>query len=159
MGSAILPNEFKTVHELGSFGKSSNGTYRSQNGNDDLAMTCVSTSAFFESPNFWELVNDELDRLPKEYLVEAYLKFLDEAYLGHDSGFNHDVLRSLNQTAELKKPGATKRFDENSIEVIANCPIEFKLRNRKFGPYFNEKVSIPSYAAIYMICKKLATIY
>lgn len=112
----ILPNEFKTVHELGSFGKSSNGTYRSQNGNDDLAMTCVSTSAFFESPNFWELVNDELDRLPKEYLQEAYSKFLGEAYVGHDSGYNHEVLRSLNTTPELKKPGATKRFDDNAVE-------------------------------------------
>jgi len=49
-------------------------------------------------------------------------------------------------------------LDENSVEVTANCPIEFKLKNRKFGPYFNEKVSIPTYAAVYMICKKLATI-
>jgi DNA primase small subunit len=47
---------------------------------------------------------------------------------------------------------------ENSIEIMANCPIEFRLKNRKFGPYFNEKVSIPTYAAVYMICKKLATI-
>lgn len=112
----ILPNEFKTVHELGSFGKSGNGTYRSQNGNDDLAMTCVSTAAFFESPNFWELVNDELDRLPKDYLEKAYSQFLGEAYLGHDSGYNHETLRELNRTPEIKKPGATKRFDENSVE-------------------------------------------
>ena len=47
---------------------------------------------------------------------------------------------------------------ENSVDIMANCPIEFKLKNRKFGPYFNEKVSIPTYAAVYMICKKLATI-
>ena len=47
---------------------------------------------------------------------------------------------------------------ENSVDIMANCPIEFNLKNRKFGPYFNEKVSIPTYAAVYMICKKLATI-
>jgi hypothetical protein len=112
----ILPNEFKTVHELGSFGKAGNGTYRSQNGNDDLAMTCVSTAAFFESPNFWEIVNDELDRLESEYLQKVYAQFLGEAYVGHDSGFNHDTLRDLNRTPEIKRPGATKRFDENSVD-------------------------------------------
>ncbi len=48
-------------------------------------------------------------------------------------------------------------LDDNLVEVMANCPIEFKLKNRKFGPYFNEKVSIPTYAAVYLICKKLAT--
>ena len=48
-------------------------------------------------------------------------------------------------------------LNENFVQVLANCPIEFNLKNTKFGPYFNEKVSIPTYAAAYMICKKLAT--
>jgi len=48
-------------------------------------------------------------------------------------------------------------LSENTVDVTANCPIEFKLKNRKFGPYFNEKISIPTYVAVYMICKKLAT--
>ncbi len=46
----------------------------------------------------------------------------------------------------------------DTIEIFANCPIEFKLKNKKFGPYINEKVSVPTFAAVYMICKKLATI-
>jgi hypothetical protein len=111
----ILPNEFKTVHELGSFGKMNNGTYRSQNGNDDLAMTCVATSAFFESPNFWELVNEELDRLPKEYLKEVYAKYLGTEYAGTASQYDYDSLRSLNTTPEVTKPGATRRVDESYI--------------------------------------------
>ncbi len=49
-------------------------------------------------------------------------------------------------------------LNDNSVEVVANCPIEFKLKNKKFGPYINEKVTIPTYAAVYMICKKLATL-
>jgi DNA primase small subunit len=47
---------------------------------------------------------------------------------------------------------------EDSIEVFANCPFEFKLKNRKFGPYLNEKVTIPRFAAVYLICKKLASL-
>jgi DNA primase small subunit len=47
-------------------------------------------------------------------------------------------------------------LNDDSIEVIANCPIQFSLKNKKFGPYNNEKVTIPTFAAVYMICKKLA---
>ncbi|MDH3501255.1 MAG: DNA primase [Nitrosopumilus sp.] len=49
-------------------------------------------------------------------------------------------------------------LNEDTIEIIADCPIEFKLKNKKFGPYDNEKVTVPTYAAAYMICKKLASI-
>jgi len=49
-------------------------------------------------------------------------------------------------------------LSDDTVEVIANCPIEFKLKNKKFGPFLNEKVTVPTYAAVYMICKKLARI-
>ena len=49
-------------------------------------------------------------------------------------------------------------LDEKPIDVIANCPLQFKLKNKKFGPYTNEKISIPSYAAAYMICKNIANV-
>ena len=44
-------------------------------------------------------------------------------------------------------------LSDDSVEVFANCPIEFKLKNKKFGPYTNEKVTVPTFAAVYMICK------
>jgi len=49
-------------------------------------------------------------------------------------------------------------LSNDTVEVIANSPLEFKLKNKKFGPYNNEKVTIPTFAAVYMICKKLARI-
>ena len=49
-------------------------------------------------------------------------------------------------------------LSDATVEILANCPIEFKLKNKKFGPYNDEKVSIPTFAAVYMICKKLARI-
>jgi len=49
-------------------------------------------------------------------------------------------------------------LNENTVEITANCPIEFKLKNKKFGPYDNETATVPTYAAAYMICKNLATI-
>ena len=49
-------------------------------------------------------------------------------------------------------------LSDDTVEVLANCPIELKLKNKKFGPYNNEKVTVPTFAAVYMICKKLARI-
>lgn len=49
-------------------------------------------------------------------------------------------------------------LDDTLTEITANCPIKFRLRNKNFGPYLNEKVSVPKYAAVYMICKGFATV-
>lgn len=48
-------------------------------------------------------------------------------------------------------------IDDKPTEVMANCPSSFELKNKKYGPYQNDKVTIPKSAAIYMICKGLAT--
>ena len=50
-------------------------------------------------------------------------------------------------------------LSEQTIEVDASCPIMFRLNNRKFGPYQDDTVTVPAYAAAYMICKKLAKIH
>ena len=47
-------------------------------------------------------------------------------------------------------------IDDEKTNVLASCPTQFTLKNRKFGPYKNEKVTIPKYAASYLICKGLA---
>jgi hypothetical protein len=111
----ILTNEFKTIHELGSFGKSSNGSYRSQSGNDDLAVTCVNTSAFFESPNFWELANELLDTLPPEYIKEVHEKILDQAYLQLEQKFDYGELRDLNSTPAVGTPNLKNITDPEGI--------------------------------------------
>jgi DNA primase small subunit len=49
-------------------------------------------------------------------------------------------------------------LSDDTVEVIANCPIQFVLKSKKFGPYLNEKITLPTFAAVYMICKKLARI-
>jgi len=49
-------------------------------------------------------------------------------------------------------------IDDKPVEVLANCPNSFTLKNKKFGPYENEKVSVPKYAAVYMICKNIANL-
>lgn len=47
-------------------------------------------------------------------------------------------------------------LDDDAVDVLANCPLQFRLKNKKFGPFKNERVSLPTFAAIYLICKGLA---
>ena len=127
----IIPNEFRTVYELGSFGRSSNGTYRSQSGNDDLAMTCVNTAAFFESPNFWELVNDMVDTLPKEHIQKLRQEYLDEVYTQKGTSFNYTELKELNDTPSLLVQPKQAKFNVDSIPQYAGILEEFYGKNNR----------------------------
>jgi len=56
-------------------------------------------------------------------------------------------------------PGLDACFiDDQPVTILADCSVSFKLKNKKFGPYHKEQVSVPKYAAVYMICKGCATI-
>lgn len=47
-------------------------------------------------------------------------------------------------------------LDDDPVEVHADCPAGFVLKGTEFGPYASQKVTVPRYAAAYMICKGLA---
>jgi len=49
-------------------------------------------------------------------------------------------------------------IEDKPVEILANFPIKFSLINTIFGPYMNEKTSVPKYAAAYMVCKGIASI-
>ena len=49
-------------------------------------------------------------------------------------------------------------FNDEEITLRANCPISFTLKNKNFGPYSNEITTVPRFAAIYMICKGVASL-
>jgi len=44
---------------------------------------------------------------------------------------------------------------DDTVQIIADCPLQIRLKNKKFGPYKNEVVSLPKYVAVYMLCKGL----
>ena len=44
---------------------------------------------------------------------------------------------------------------DDEVQIICNCPLQITLKNKKYGPYKNETVALPKYAAVYMICKDL----
>ena len=62
----IMLTEERTVVELASFGINSSGSYSSQIGNDDVAMTCVNLVSFFDSMDFYDMVEDSYDEIDEK---------------------------------------------------------------------------------------------
>ncbi|MEM4133809.1 MAG: DNA primase catalytic subunit PriS [Candidatus Micrarchaeia archaeon] len=49
-------------------------------------------------------------------------------------------------------------FSEDPMKIYVHSCKEFILKNQTFGPYNNQVVELPEYAAIYLICKKVAVL-
>jgi hypothetical protein len=73
----ILVNDKKwTIPELFTFGLNNRGTYSSQTGHDDVAMTLVNLPGLFDGYDFNQMVGDVFDELDNEYkqLITAKLE-------------------------------------------------------------------------------------
>jgi hypothetical protein len=64
----ILINDKRwTVPELFTFGLNSRGTYSSQTGNDDVAMSLVNLPSSFHNGDFYQLVGELFDDMENDY--------------------------------------------------------------------------------------------
>jgi len=63
----IIPTEKVTFNELMSFGLDKKGSYSSQIGHDDSAMTIVNLVPFFTSDQYYEIVENLYDTLDQRY--------------------------------------------------------------------------------------------
>lgn len=79
MEKRIVMNEQFTFDEMNDFGVNSKGTYSSQSGHDDIAMTCVNLVPFITSGTFFDMVEELYDELSDEYkdLVQSRLSEVD----------------------------------------------------------------------------------
>lgn len=93
----IIPNEKNTFNELTSFGINKKGSYSSQIGHDDIAMTIVNMSSFFSSTQYFEMVEDIYDTLEDKYKKAIAEKLKAGDVGGNDDGFDTDFLKSLMQ--------------------------------------------------------------
>lgn len=81
----IVSDKKWTIPELFSFGMNGRGTYSSQSGHDDVAMTLVNIPALFESSDFNYLVEDFYDEISPEYKKLIDLK-IDGPSSGQEKG-------------------------------------------------------------------------
>jgi hypothetical protein len=89
-GNRIILNEKAwTIPELFSFGLTGKGTYASQSGHDDVAMTVVNLSALFDGNAFFDLISEIYDELDDGYkeLIESKLDDTDQEGGTKEGGF------------------------------------------------------------------------
>ena len=126
----IIPNEYVTVSEIMSFGKSKNGTYRSQNGNDDLAMTSIICSVFFNSPQFLDLATETYDNALPEYKKEVEEKIFKIFRSNtQKSMYDFDQLRKLNTPANGSS--GNSKINENVFDLESLEQMK-KIKNKFF---------------------------
>jgi hypothetical protein len=79
--SKIIPCSKNGIHELANFGISPNGSFSSQIGKDDEAMTLVNINCVFDTGDFQETVSDLYDIIPEKFrkLMEERLSENTEA--------------------------------------------------------------------------------
>ena len=89
-----------TYSELANFGTNEKGTvYRCQSGHDDLAITCIHASIFFNSfryndvcfEKFYEITDKEYLRVLNDEIIEY-----NRARLGNDGSIDSDIISMLN---------------------------------------------------------------
>jgi hypothetical protein len=74
-GYKIIPSNKNGIHELANFGINPNGSFSSQIGKDDEAMTLVNLNCVFDNGYFQETVMDLYDIIPEKFrkLIEERL--------------------------------------------------------------------------------------
>lgn len=104
---------------------------------------------------------------------DGLAKILPELKLGVrvDPNVTVDIHRIFRLAGTLNGKSAMPKtrcdihsFDMNKVPLIsgddttvrATCPVSFELGDQTFGPFKNEYVTVPAYAAAYMICKGMA---
>lgn len=75
----IIPNESETIAEFGSFGKVKK-SWKGIAKHDDVAMTVLNLSRFYEEQEYADWLFDFLDVLPNSEAKELAMKILEEPY-------------------------------------------------------------------------------
>lgn len=81
----ILVNEKKwTIPELFTFGLNNSGTYSSQSGHDDVAMTLVNLPGLFDGYDFNQMVGEVFDELEESSYKDMIIKKLESGFGSDD---------------------------------------------------------------------------
>lgn len=83
----VVLTEEKSYEEMSAFGINSKGTYSSQSGNDDIAMTTVYAAPFISSDDFAFVIEEIVDKSPESFRNEMY-KVLESEKNSESSNFS-----------------------------------------------------------------------
>jgi hypothetical protein len=105
----IIPNEKETLAEFGSFGKVKN-TYKGIAKHDDIAMSTLNLSRFYEEPEYSDWLYDFLDQMPscdtKTYMQQIIQEPSDSKEEMDDNAFKayyENPEKKVSEQEEIRK--------------------------------------------------------
>ena len=154
MSPTKTPADFPDMDELGWHGKFAKHAIKSKSARSKvLKKMFVDGQTAFQ--NALALAANDLGvRIDPNVTVDIHRIFRLPGSINSKSGL---VKMPCDDPVQFNPYKSASVLSDELVEVSADCPMKFSLRGKGFGPYDNEKVSIPTYAAAYMICKKMAT--
>jgi len=90
----ILLTEESTIVELSAFGINSSGSYSSQMGHDDIAMSCVNMVSYFDTIDFYDMVEDMYDNTD-EHVKKAINDAIEKGGGAEDMPEGFQLLRDV----------------------------------------------------------------
>lgn len=87
MEKRVILNEEKTLGEMGAFGINKKGSYSSQSGFDDIAMTNIYAGAYMSSDNLSYAVEDLIDKSSEKFKAQVY-KLIENLKNGDETDYS-----------------------------------------------------------------------
>ena len=92
-GNRIIINEKETVNEASVFGTIKNGSYGAQLGHDDIIMSCITATEFFNTTAYADYIEEMLDIIPKDiYNVMEDVLYKDNSNSGDMQYDIYDII-------------------------------------------------------------------
>ena len=148
-------SEFPDLEEKGWLGRVSREIFGAKSNKSKISKQLIS-DGYFSFKKKIESFQTELGvKIDPNVTVDVHRIFRLGGTINSKSGLTKMIITDIDKF----NPSSEACFiDDTSISVTANCPVSFRLKNKNFGPYHNEQVTLPKYAAVYLICKGCASV-
>lgn len=152
--SDFARSQFPDVDERGWSGRLAREIFGSKSNKPKASKQLVSDGYLAFKKRLGDLQGVIGSRIDPNVTVDVHRIFRLGGTINSKSGLTKAPCADIDRF----NPGTDSCFiDSDPVTVRASCPVEFKLKSKKFGPYAGEQVTVPKYAAAYMICKGYAT--
>ena len=146
---------FPDLSEKGWRGRFSKEVFKTKTKRPKVVTELIS-AGYSQFQKYLETLSNQIGvRIDPNVTIDIHRIFRLPGSLNSKSGLTKLYCKNISRFEPYSEASL---LSDEKVEVLAQCPVEFKLKNRKFGPYNNEVISVPTFAAVYMICKNLATV-
>ena len=146
---------FPDLDDRGWLGRVSRAVFNSKSNKQKISKQIISDGYFSFKKKIESLQQEIGVKIDPNVTIDVHRIFRLGGTINSKSGLTKMRCTDISKF----NPGLDACFiDESDVTVEANCPLSFKLKNKKFGPYQKERITIPKYAAVYLLCKGCASV-